>query len=259
MGLAGLLAQSALDFLIDERCHACGSALRGSRAASVPLLAGPVDVVAIPRFRLTSRLLCSECAMRIRRWDGPILLAPRDGGDALSVRAAFVTDARLLAIVHLLKFGRREPIAAWLARAMIAGFPVPAAPGDEDHVMVPVPMDRSARRRRGFNQAESIARTLAGEWRRPLVARALVKIRRTTPQSALGRDARLVNLEGAFAADPAMVRGRRITLVDDLVTTGATVRACAWALRSAGAGEVDVVCAGYRDEAPASAMAFLQS
>jgi predicted amidophosphoribosyltransferase len=57
-----------------------------------------------------------------------------------------------------------------------------------------------------------------------------------------------VNLEGAFRADAERVRGTDVILVDDLVTTGATVRACAQALRFAGARRVVAVCAGYRDE-----------
>jgi ComF family protein len=263
MGFAGVLAQCALDFLIEERCHACGSAFQERRAAPAPPLAAPVDVLAFARFRLTTRLLCPDCAIQVLRWNETILLRShdqRDPEEALRVRAAFVTDSRLLAVIHLLKFGRRESIAPWLARAMMLSLPAMATHSrDGARAIVPVPMDRTARAQRGFNQAESIARTLAKEWRLPLAERALVKVRRTRPQSALGRDERLINLAGAFEASPSMIRGKKITLVDDLVTTGVTVHACARALRRAGAREVDVVCAGYRDEAPSLPTAFLQS
>ena len=255
MGLVRLLAQSALDFLIEERCHACGSAVPATPpdVPALPPLAAPVDVVALGRFRLTSRLLCVSCASRVRRWRGRIVLPPGGTGrrfvDRLSLRPAFVTDERLLAVIHLLKFGRRERLAPWLARAMAAGLSRPAwRAGSHRPLVVPVPMDRVARARRGFNQAESIARALAAHWGLPVEPRALVKVRRTTPQSALGREERLLNLHQAFRAERPVVFDARVILVDDLVTTGATVRACALALRDAGAREVSVVCAGYRDQ-----------
>jgi len=115
--------------------------------------------------------------------------------------------------------------------------------------VVPVPMDRGARMRRGFNQAESIARALAARWRLPMAPEAIAKVRATRPQSSLGREERLRNLAGAFRARSPGLNGARVILVDDLVTTGATARACAYALRGAGARAVRVVCAGYRDDA----------
>jgi ComF family protein len=177
--------------------------------------------------------------------------------DVIPMYPAFVTDERLLTLIHLLKFGRRERVAPWLARAMAAALPArltdawPAGTA----LVIPVPMDRASRAQRGFNQAERIARELSLRWSLPLSC-ALVKGRRTKPQSALGREERLVNLDGAFGADVDVVGGTRVILVDDLVTTGATVRACARALRAAGAVEVRVVCAGYRDEAPAYSARF---
>jgi ComF family protein len=192
----------------------------------------------------------------VRRHAHPVLVASHAGAPPLLVHAAFVTDDRLLAVIHLLKFGRRQRVAPWLARAMLRALPPSLSDISRDAVVVPVPMDRSARRRRGFNQAESIARTLAAGWELPVSARALVKVRRTRPQSALGREARLINLAGAFQGDPEHVRERRTILVDDLVTTGATVHACAGALRHAGAREVAVICAGYRDEARGAAGPF---
>ena len=255
MGLVGALAQSVLDFLIDERCHACGAALADVPAGPVPPLATPVDVVALARFRLRSRVLCVNCAVRVQVWRHVVRL--RSG---LALHPAFVTDERLLIVVHLLKFGRRERIAPWLAGAMTAVLPAwPAAADTTRRIVVPVPMDPAARARRGFNQAESIARALTTWWRLPGEPRALAKVRTTRPQSALGRDERLLNLEGAFEADESRVRGAHVLLVDDLVTTGATAQACADALRRAGAHDVSVVCAGYHDDARPDPDPFLQS
>ncbi|HEX6790268.1 MAG TPA: phosphoribosyltransferase family protein [Candidatus Krumholzibacteria bacterium] len=260
MGLVSAVAQCALDFLIVEHCHACGARPGDERSCPHPL-AAPVDVVTAGRFRLTSRLLCAACAAQVRPWGEPVVLppAPPNRDETLVLHAAFVTDARLLAVIHLLKFGRRERIAPWLARAMKpAADAVLRSPGD-GVIVAPVPMDASSRRRRGFNQAESIASTLAAGAGVVFRPHLLEKVRRTKPQSALGRAERMKNLDGAFRARADDARGRRVVLVDDLVTTGATVRACAHALRASEAAEVVVVCAGYRDDSRPVTGPLLQS
>jgi ComF family protein len=257
MGGISWLAQSALDFLIEERCHSCGDHTgEAGNHDSTPALAAPVIVFSVRSFRLETRLLCVSCAAQVNVWPGPVLL-PLSSQDALArVYPVFVTDERLLAVIHLLKFGRRERIASWLARAMTDRLPDFAfvsetgASNAEKPVVVPVPMDRASRMRRGFNQAERIARPLARHWSLPIEPRALTKIRHTRAQSTLGRDERLANLKDAFRADRERVNGASVILVDDLVTTGATVRACASALRAAGARKVVAVCVGYRDEGP---------
>jgi ComF family protein len=264
MGGVSWLAQCALDFLIDERCHACGAAIGAAPGGdSCPALAGPLDVFSAGAFRLKTRLLCAACAWQVRHWPGQMLLPSgrlgRDPLEPIPFFPVFVTDERLLVLIHLLKFGRRERIAAWLADAMAARLPDFSGRDGGRRIVVPVPMDRSARMRRGFNQAERIARELARQWSLPVAAAALGKIRRTKPQSTLGREERLVNPEGAFEADPAWVRGADVIVVDDLVTTGATVRACAGALRASGARRVVAVCAGYRDQAASAPGVLPQS
>jgi ComF family protein len=260
MGFLGALARCAIDFLIDERCHACGTRPAADAGGSLPLAAA-VEVRSIPGLRVLTRLLCAPCAARVKPWNARVLLAPPPrASEAIELYPAFVTDERLLAAIHLLKFGRRECLAPWLARAMVATLPAGARGERGSWQVIAVPMHRRSRARRGFNQAELIARTIAAAWELPMVsASALVKTRRTRPQSALGRAERLLNLDGALCADAARVRGARLILVDDLVTTGATVRECARALGTAGALEVRVVCAGYRDDHGAGVGAFLQS
>lgn len=253
MGLFSALAQCALDFLVEERCHACGRAVDAARfTGPTPALAVPLELATFP-LGLTSRLLCADCAGGVERWAEPVSLARPEpacaGNCPIAMYPAFVTDEKLLTVIHLLKFGRHECIAPWLARAMMLALPAEARGTTDGWLVVPVPMDRRARSRRGFNQAESLARTLAAGWELPSAgAGALEKVRRTLPQSALGRAERLTNLEHAFRADGGVVRGTRVILVDDLVTSGATVHACARALRDGGAGEIRVVCAGYRDQ-----------
>ncbi|HEU4365778.1 MAG TPA: phosphoribosyltransferase family protein [Candidatus Krumholzibacteria bacterium] len=243
------VVQAVADFLVDERCHGCGA--RVSTRAKLPLpghpasdaLDDPVRAFGIVR----TRLLCRACLHELDPWPRPVLLVERGrGADAIEVYPTFTTDARLLALVHLLKFGRRACVAPWLGRAMARGLPARARAADV--LVTPVPMDDASRRRRGFNQAEALARALARQWGLPLATGVIDKPAPTAAQSLLGREARERNLAAAFGPGrrAALVTGRDVLLVDDLVTTGATARACARALRSAGAARVRVVCAGYR-------------
>ena len=101
------------------------------------------------------------------------------------------------------------------------------------------PLSKKRRRKRGYDQAELLARVLALELDRPAVP-ALRKVRDTAEQSALDdKAARAQNAAGAYEiADPAAVRGKRVLLVDDIVTTGSTLASCAQILLDAGAKEV---------------------
>jgi ComF family protein len=147
-------------------------------------------------------------------------------------------------LIHMLKFDGVRPAAdvlgRMLAEAITALEPEFAA---EPVTLIPVPLYRGKRRQRGFNQAEMIAR--AALKMRPLKDRfrlcsgALVRKRETTSQIGLTRHQRRENLRGAFGvAQPEAVKGREVLVVDDVLTTGATVSECARVLRRAGATKV---------------------
>jgi len=109
-------------------------------------------------------------------------------------------------------------------------------------LLVPVPLHRTRLWARGFNQAALLARALARRTATPLAVDALVRVRRTALSRGLGRRARAANVRSAFkVVRPEQVRGRRIVLVDDVLTTGATADACARTLLRAGAARVDVL------------------
>jgi ComF family protein len=137
-----------------------------------------------------------------------------------------------------LKFGRRRPLARLLADLVVEQC-AHALPGFPDAV-VPVPLAPARERERGFNQARLIAEHLARVLGTPLRAGWLARARRTAPQTDLTAAERRANVQGAFVAAGA-VAGRHVLLVDDVLTTGATVEECARALRVAGAGRVGVV------------------
>jgi ComF family protein len=114
------------------------------------------------------------------------------------------------------------------------------------HCVVPVPLHPWRRMRRGFNQADDLARRLGVP-----VLRALRRVRATAPQTGLNAAARRRNVRHAFRLSPflsrvrrqRLVEGRIVVLVDDVRTTGATLEACAAALKDAGAGEVRALTA----------------
>lgn len=107
--------------------------------------------------------------------------------------------------------------------------------------VVPVPLHRRRIAQRGFNPAVTLARELARTRGVPLAATALRRVRDTESQTGLGRAERRANVRAAFRARPGLPA--RVWLVDDVVTTGATLEECARALRRAGARQVVALCA----------------
>lgn len=165
----------------------------------------------------------------------------RDAAPAYdALLAAWSYAPPLDAVVAGLKFRRLDYLGRQLGAAIAERWRVEL--GGHDWV-VPLPLHWSRRLQRGFDQAARIATPIAAALGIPRVG-ALRRRRRTRPQSRLDREARLGNLEGAFAVRrPTAVAGRRIVLVDDVVTTGATLAAAAAALRRAGAARVTAVAA----------------
>ena len=110
---------------------------------------------------------------------------------------------------------------------------------DEIDLILPVPLHRRRRLQRGFNQSELLARGLSQEIMRPLMFKNLVRIRYTITQTSLSAKARMNNVRGAFALrSEAEIKGKRILLLDDVMTTGATISECARVLKKAGADQV---------------------
>jgi ComF family protein len=156
------------------------------------------------------------------------------------VRAACVYDDQVSGLILAFKHADRTDLAGlfarWIARA--AADLLPALDG-----VVPVPLHPTRLLRRRYNQAAEIARPLARQAGLAYLPDALVRRRATGTQGGKSGEARRRNVEGAFAASPAWRRrltGRRLLLIDDVLTTGATAEGCAQALKAAGAARVDI-------------------
>jgi ComF family protein len=145
------------------------------------------------------------------------------------------------AILHL-KFHGQEYLGYRLGGLLARAWEV--LPEPESAIVAPVPLHASRRRERGFNQAELLAKGLVRSLRKEksglrLATRSLRRIRATVPQIGLSVSARRENVNGVFSVSrPEEVRNRTVVLVDDVMTTGATLSACAAALKQAGASHV---------------------
>jgi ComF family protein len=154
----------------------------------------------------------------------------------LARSALFFTDT-LREIIHHLKYAERVSLARSLGDILKVCLEHEPFSG---RIVVPVPLHRKRERERGFNQAELLAQRVARRLGVPTRPRWLARVRATRPQSDLVAAERRANVRGAFRAAPE-VSGRHVLVVDDVLTTGATLGECARALRDGGARRVGVL------------------
>lgn len=152
--------------------------------------------------------------------------------------ACYAYEPPLQQAVHLFKYRGKVVLAKALGRLLWQAWP--RTP--EIDVLMPVPLHPSRLRAREYNQSLLLADQVSRDLRVPLVFDNLVRLRATPPQTELSRTERLANLRRSFAVRrPADVAGKRVLLVDDVMTTGTTFNECAKALRKAGADDVYAV------------------
>ena len=229
---------AVLDLLLPRVCAACGRAL------------DPGEV----------GIICGLCWTRL-----PLLPAPRCercghpfSGDSCrwcELLPPYVRAVRSVCwavsgsgrdIVHALKYGAWSATATGMAERM-SRLSWPLDVVEERTALVPVPLAAARRRERGYNQSERLASALAAHWSLPVWNGVLVRARETTTQTRLTPEDRLRNVRGAFRAAPEardLLRGAHVVLVDDVVTTAATLNECASALHAGGARILSYVTFG---------------
>ena len=217
-----LCGENSLDSLI---CRDCSADLPRTQGVRCPCCALPIAETAQGAVR------CPNCERSPPRYD--------------EVFAAFDYFFPVDRLIQGLKYGHQLPLAAWFAQ-QLAAMPRPSGA----RIMLPMPLHRTRIRQRGFNQAQEIARHLAQQWEMPLDGQSLIRQRDTPSQVNLSRQARLSNLRGAFECTRDF-SGQHLILVDDVVTSGSSVNACADVLKYHGATRVSVVTVARAQWTPA--------
>jgi ComF family protein len=210
------LGAGVAEFMLPQRCPGCGAPADARRLlcdscrAAIPLVSFPI---------------CARCLAFEREPAG----CTRHAG--FQVWPAWLHDAIAAAAVQAFKFGARTALASELALEMVRAIP----PAGFDLVMA-VPLHRVRRRERGYDQAALLAEAVGAALGVPRLADGLRRERPTRPQTSLDAAGRRRNLRGAFRVMRASeLKGRRVLLVDDVITTGATFEAALSALEDAGA------------------------
>lgn len=229
LALAGAAASTLLDLFWPEQCLLCAEP-----CAHAPWTSGGVIV---PGLRAWDRPhLCAACAARLAPQPFLRETAPEDG-HGLLVAAGRPACAELAALVGGCKYHGVRGAAWHLARLVEAALAVGTSAGGPVDALIAVPLHPTRQRQRGFNQAALIALATGAAAGLPVLDHVLRRRRRTAQQARLApRGAeRRTNVREAFAAEPPSPRqAARVALVDDLATSGGTLREAARALRAAG-------------------------
>lgn len=207
--------QPLVDLVYPPRCAACGVAIAGQSG------------------------LCTNCWSTL---DVPPMMA--EGMGLVPVHAATFYNDTSRSLVLAYKHGGRIALSRLLGRLIASRMPGPA-PGRAPPLLVPVPLHRWRLWSRGFNQAALLARELARQGKGEVEVAALERHRRTPSLGELGRDARERVLSGAIRlakGKAEVLRNRDVVLVDDVLTSGATSRACIAAIAAAGPASIALAC-----------------
>jgi ComF family protein len=231
---ARAILRAALDLALPPLCASCREPVEGRGLC--PSCWSKLSFITRP--------YCERLGIPFAYDPGPGILSMEAIADPPAYNRARATarfDEISRALVHSLKYGDRLDLAPMMGRWMgRAGREILA----EADALVPVPLHWRRQWARRFNQSAMLATAVSAESSVPIAGRLLTRIKAPVQQVGLTRSERASNVQGAFKVpeeSKGAVVGRRLVLVDDVLTSGATVDGCAWALNRAGAANVDVL------------------
>lgn len=216
------LASALAGWLAPHVCFVCGAPGDGAPVCAacddeMPRLGSACPVCATP---VPDQQVCGHCLRQPPAYDTTV--------------AIFAYRLPVDRMVQALKYQHRLALAAYLSR-LLAACP---RPGQAVDMVLPMPLHRARLRERGYNQAVELARPLACAWGVPLELGLVERVLNVPPQASLPWTARRLNMRGAFACH-GLLTGKRVLVVDDVMTTGATLEALALVLKQHGAVRVD--------------------
>ena len=234
---AKTMVSGVVDMLFPRHCSTCHAVLTGGEG-------DPFCSDCLSTVRFTTPPLCPSCG---------VPFAPMQGADHLCeecvlsrppfsvARSLGAYEGTLLDAIHLFKYHGKISVGEALGR-MMAQAPYHSLTIGDYSVVIPVPLHPKKLRERGFNQSLVLARQVSKQISIPLDFFALRRTVHTEAQVKLSGHKRRKNVRGAFEVkDPNRIEGQRILLVDDVYTTGSTVRECSKILMKSGAQEVAVL------------------
>lgn len=149
-------------------------------------------------------------------------------------------------LLHCLKYKGMKEIGDEMGNRF--GYDICQSSFRDVDLIIPVPLHEKKMKQRGYNQSEHIAAGMAEVLKKPLIPGNLIRIRSTDTQTRKGRFQRWQNVEGVFeVADPDVLKGRHILLIDDVITTGSTLEAAVRALLNAGAAKVSLAAIAFAE------------
>ena len=224
----GQLKTVALDLLFPPHCAVCerlGSWLCADCMDKIEPIEPPVcQICGLPWAGADKAAICSRCQSSPPQFDG--------------LRAYAIHDGPLRKAIHQFKYEDLRALVGPLGRLMADGWKRLAPPELELDAIAPVPLHRSRQRQRGYNQAAMLAEELGAHLQLPVLNDSVVRTRHTAPQVGLSAEARHANVRDAFQCIRRDLTGKRLMLVDDVCTSGATLESACLALRGAGATSV---------------------
>jgi ComF family protein len=238
------LTNRFVDFCYPRACLACERSLDESMTSALSLC----DDCAIQLASLESAPFCDRCGVPVPEHGAPCARCLGKGVPHFErvIRLGVFHDP-LKHLIHQMKYHRRWPIAEMLARKLVAHEPVKALLSETD-VLVPVPLHPFRHISRGYNQAEVIAQTIHRLCDKPLM-KPIVRVRRTPMQTTMPSPTqRIENLKHAFLlVREKGVRDRHVVLIDDVMTTGATLQSAARVLVAAKPASVSALVIAVAD------------